>query len=124
MHGAVSVDGGRGVCTYHYSTHGAYWPCITQTLLDWSILRHEIEHCRSLHCDPGYSVSPDVLEREYSLAVQRVMLGAGTWADELKPGVSRCGQPQSYQTWGRRLERFLNQRVAECLRRRIGKRTA
>jgi hypothetical protein len=121
MPGSVSGEGWSGVCAYHYGTHGTDWPRITQALLDWVILSQEVEHCRRLHCDPANVARPDVLEHEYHLAVQRVMRGAGTWADEIKPGTSRSGQPESYQAWVYRLECFLGQRVVECLSRRIGR---
>lgn len=124
MPGTISGEGAKGICTYHYNTHGTDWPRISQTLLDWSILTEEINLCRSLHCNPANITNPDVLEHEFRLAVDRVLQGAGTWADELKPGLSRGGKPESYQVWVYRLECFMGQRVVECLSKRIGRKAA
>lgn len=124
MPGTMSGEGGSGVCAYHYGTHGTDWPRITQTLLDWAILSDEITHCRSLHCNPANATSPDVLEQEFGLATARVMQGAGAWSDQLKPGLNRSGNPESYQAWVYRLECFLGQRVVECLTKKLGKKAA
>jgi hypothetical protein len=124
MVGSMAGEGAGGICAYHYNTHSTDWPRITQTLLDWAIVSEEINLCRSLHRDPANSTKPDVLEGEFALAVQRVLQGAGTWADELKPGMNRRGYPESYQVWAYRLECFLGQRVVECLSKRIGRKAA
>jgi hypothetical protein len=124
MPGTMSGEGGSGICAYHYGTHGTDWPRITHVLLDWAILSDEVNHCRRLHCDPANSTSPDLLDGEFKLAVERVLQGAGTWADELKPGLNRRGDPEAYQVWVYRLECFLGQRVVESLSKRLGKKAA
>ena len=124
MPGTMSGEGAHGVCCYHWNTFAGDWPRITQVLLDWAILSDEVNHCRALHCSPGNATKPDVLQNEFGLAVARVLQGAGTWADELKPGTSRGGKPESYQVWVYRLECFLGQRVVECLSKRMGAKAA
>ena len=124
MPGTMSGEGGSGICSYHYNTHGTDWPRITRKLLDWGILSDEVNHCRSLHCNPGNSTRPDLLDVEFKLAVARVLQGAGTWADELKPGLNRRGDPETYQVWVYRLECFLGQRVVETLSKRMGLKAA
>lgn len=124
MAGTISGEGGKGICAYHYNTHGTDWPRITQTLLDWAILGDEVNHCRSLHCDPANTTKPDVLEAEFKLAVERVLQGAGHWINELQPGKSRRGDPETYQVWAYRMECFLGQRVVECLSKRLGAKAA
>ena len=124
MPGTMSGEGAKGVCSYHWNTFSGDWPRITRALLDWAILSDEVVHCRRLHCDPANATKPDVLESEFKLAVQRVMQGAGTWAEELKPGLNRRGDPETYQVWAYRLECFLGQRVVECLSKRMGLRAA
>lgn len=124
MPGTMSGEGASGVCSYHWNTFAGDWPRITQALLDWSILSEEVVHCRRLHCNPGNATKPDLLESEFKLAVARVVQGAGTWADELKPGLNRRGAPEDYQAWTYRLECFLGQRVVECLSKRMGAKAA
>lgn len=124
MPGVNSGEGGRDLCAYHYGAFTGDWPRITQALLDWALVTEEINHCRRALNNPAFFRDPELLDGEFKAAVARVLQGAGPWIEDLKPGLTRGGRPDTYSTWSYRLECFIGQRVVECLSKRIGRKAA
>ena len=124
MAGTISGEGGSGICAYHYNTHSGDWPRITQVLLDWAVVTEEINHCRTVLCNPATAANPAAIAEEFAKAAERVLQGAGSWTEDLKPQLTRGNQMDSYGSWTNRLECFIGQRVVEAMRHRIGRKAA
>lgn len=124
MPGTLSGEGGNGVCSYHYNNFSGDWVRITQVLLDWAIVTEEINRSRKVHCNPATATNPEAIAAEFAMAAERVLLGAGSWAEELKHQLTRGNQMDSYGSWTNRLECFIGQRVVESMRHRIGRKAA
>lgn len=122
MVGSIFESGsqGAGICAYHFGANPTDWPRISQALHDWACVTDEIRECRRAHTDAATALNPGELQRLFAQAQARVEPLVGTWWDQLKPQAhGRHNTPDTYRSWGQRLESFIGSKVvAEMTRRR------
>jgi hypothetical protein len=101
-----------GICAWHFGCNSDELPKITTALADWEGVARAVNQCRTETNDPGKAGNPRA-QNEAQAEIWGLLLpsviGSG-WKPRLAPV-----KGEYLGDWGRRLERFLRDRIKERL---------
>jgi len=122
-----------GTCAWHYGVKPHDIPRVTQVLVDWQCVSHEVTEARRAICG-DLATNPTALKAAFDTAWERLEPQVGEWAEQLRPSTIKwtrnrpqpvdSGIPESYADWAKRLNEFLGARVQEVLNVRSMQRRA